>query len=120
VEGSHARNEGDIATINSDVEIGYLLIACALLGVIWVGGLLSALHLDRWHPKPVGAAVGKGNGRCVAERRSRNNCRRKRTSCRFPIAHTARADSMCLLRAIRSNRRSASLKKRTRGNTSGA
>jgi len=41
---------------NSDVEIGYLRIAFALLGVILVGGLLSALHLDRWHRKLVGVS----------------------------------------------------------------
>lgn len=44
--------------INNDFEIGYLVIVCALLGVIFLGGLLSALHLDRWHPKMLGAAMG--------------------------------------------------------------
>ncbi|SAK87248.1 membrane protein [Caballeronia terrestris] len=44
--------------ITSDFEIGYLIIASALLGVILVGALLAAIHLDRWHPKLVGAAIG--------------------------------------------------------------
>jgi hypothetical protein len=45
-------------TVTSDVEIGYLLVAFALLGVILIGGLLTVLHLDRWHPRLVGAAIG--------------------------------------------------------------
>jgi hypothetical protein len=44
--------------INSDFEIGYLLIAFTLLGVILVGSLLTEMHLERWHPKLVGAAIG--------------------------------------------------------------
>ena len=44
--------------INNDFEIGYLVIAFALLGVIAIGALLTALHLERWHPKLVGAAIG--------------------------------------------------------------
>ena len=44
--------------INNDFEIGYLVIAFALLGVILIGALLTALYLERWHPKLVGAAIG--------------------------------------------------------------
>ena len=44
--------------INNDFEIGYLVIAFALLGVILIGALLTTLHLERWHPKLVGAAIG--------------------------------------------------------------
>ncbi|MGU7773395.1 hypothetical protein ACV229_24855 [Burkholderia sp. MR1-5-21] len=44
--------------INNDFEIGYLVIAFALLGIILFGALLTALHLERWHPKLVGAAIG--------------------------------------------------------------
>ena len=44
--------------INNDFEIGYLVIAFALLGVILFGALLTALHLERCHPKLVGAALG--------------------------------------------------------------
>lgn len=44
--------------INSGFEIGYLLIAFALLGVILIGALLSVLHIDRWHPKLIGAVIG--------------------------------------------------------------
>lgn len=44
--------------INNDFEIGYLLIAFALLGTILLGDLLGKLRLQRWHSKLVGAAVG--------------------------------------------------------------
>ncbi|AJY09888.1 hypothetical protein K6W16_21390 [Burkholderia dolosa] len=44
--------------INNDFEIGYLVVAFALLGVILFGALLTALHLERWHPKLIGAAIG--------------------------------------------------------------
>ncbi|KGB90844.1 hypothetical protein [Burkholderia multivorans] len=44
--------------INNDFEIGYLVVAFALLGVILIGALLTALHLERCHPKLVGAAIG--------------------------------------------------------------
>lgn len=44
--------------INNDFEIGYLLIAFALLGTILLGDLFGKLRLQRWHPKLVGAAVG--------------------------------------------------------------
>ncbi|KVC16242.1 hypothetical protein WI69_19545 [Burkholderia diffusa] len=44
--------------INNDFEIGYLVIEFALLGVILIGALLTSLHLERWHPKLVGAAIG--------------------------------------------------------------
>jgi hypothetical protein len=58
---------GGIVVINNDFEIGYLLIAFALLGIILVGGLLDALQLDRWHPKLVGAAVGALLGLALIE-----------------------------------------------------
>lgn len=44
--------------ITSNFEITYLLVAFALLGSILVGALISALHLERWHPRLVGALVG--------------------------------------------------------------
>ncbi|KAG8155027.1 hypothetical protein [Burkholderia catarinensis] len=44
--------------IDHDFEIGYLVIALALPGVILSGALLTALHRERWHPKVVGAALG--------------------------------------------------------------
>jgi hypothetical protein len=44
--------------IDNDFEIGYLLIAFALLGAILVGTLLNSLQLQRWHPKLLGATVG--------------------------------------------------------------
>lgn len=44
--------------INNDFEIAYLLVAFALLGAILLGALISALHLDKWHPRLLGAVVG--------------------------------------------------------------
>ncbi|CAN0625316.1 conserved protein of unknown function [Burkholderia multivorans] len=44
--------------INSGFEIGYPPIAFAMLGIILIGALLACLHLDRWHPKLIGAIVG--------------------------------------------------------------
>jgi hypothetical protein len=44
--------------INSGFEVTYLLVAFALLGAILIGALITALHLERWHPRLVGAAVG--------------------------------------------------------------
>ncbi|MCG5074255.1 hypothetical protein [Paraburkholderia tagetis] len=44
--------------INNDFEIAYLLVAFALLGAIFLGALISALHLDKWHPRLLGAVVG--------------------------------------------------------------
>ncbi|HGL6716118.1 hypothetical protein NTJ56_31260 [Burkholderia contaminans] len=46
-----------MAIINSDFEMGYLVIASTLLGLVLFGALLTALHL-RWHPRLVGAALG--------------------------------------------------------------
>jgi uncharacterized membrane protein YeaQ/YmgE (transglycosylase-associated protein family) len=53
--------------INNDFEIAYLLVAFALLGAILVGALISALHLDKWHPKLVGAVVGALVGLALIE-----------------------------------------------------
>lgn len=44
--------------ITSNFEIGYLIGVFALLGVILIGTFLSALHLDRWHPKLISAIIG--------------------------------------------------------------
>jgi hypothetical protein len=44
--------------ITSDFEMGYLIVVFALLGVIFIGALLAAVNLDRWHPKLIGAAIG--------------------------------------------------------------
>ncbi|MDR3101279.1 MAG: hypothetical protein LBV73_29970 [Paraburkholderia sp.] len=54
-------------TINNDFEVAYLLVAFALLGAILVGALISALHLDKWHPRVVGAAVGALVGYALIE-----------------------------------------------------
>ena len=44
--------------IASDFEISYLLVAFALLGIILIGGLLDTLHLQKIHPRLVGATLG--------------------------------------------------------------
>jgi hypothetical protein len=49
---------GGIMLINSDFEVGYLLVVFSLLGVIFVGAMMTACHLERWHPRLVGAAIG--------------------------------------------------------------
>ncbi|WP_250516697.1 hypothetical protein [Caballeronia sp. INDeC2] len=53
--------------INNEFEIGYLVVVFALLGVILIGALLTALHLDRWHPKLIGAAIGALLGLALIE-----------------------------------------------------
>jgi hypothetical protein len=44
--------------IGNDYEIGFLLVAFALLGIILIGTLLGTLHLQRLHPRLIGATVG--------------------------------------------------------------
>ncbi|WP_233872946.1 hypothetical protein [Paraburkholderia adhaesiva] len=44
--------------INSGFEITYVLVAFALLGAILIGALFTAMHLERLHPRLVGAALG--------------------------------------------------------------
>jgi hypothetical protein len=44
--------------INNDFEITYLLLVFVLLGVILIGNLLSALHLQKLHPNLIGAVLG--------------------------------------------------------------
>jgi hypothetical protein len=53
--------------IDNNFEIGYLVVVFALLGVILIGALLTALHLDRWHPKLIGAALGALLGLALIE-----------------------------------------------------
>lgn len=53
--------------IDSDFEVVFLVVIFALLGVILIGALLTALHLDRWHPKLVAAALGALIGVAVIE-----------------------------------------------------
>ncbi|BAN27346.1 hypothetical protein [Caballeronia insecticola] len=53
--------------INNEFEIGYLVVVFALLGVIVIGALLTALHLDRWHPKLVSAVIGALLGLALIE-----------------------------------------------------
>ncbi|MGA7782197.1 MAG: hypothetical protein WCA85_31415 [Paraburkholderia sp.] len=44
--------------INNDFGIGFFVITFMFLGIVLLGGLFSALHLDRWHPRLIGAAAG--------------------------------------------------------------
>ncbi|CAB3715224.1 hypothetical protein [Paraburkholderia rhynchosiae] len=44
--------------IGNDFEIGFLLLAFALLGIILIGTLLDTLQLQRLHPRLIGATVG--------------------------------------------------------------
>lgn len=44
--------------INSDYETAFLLVVFVLLGVVLIGALLTAMHLERWHPRLIGAAIG--------------------------------------------------------------
>nr|WP_284506017.1 hypothetical protein [Caballeronia sp. INDeC2] len=61
------RREASVVLINNEFEIGYLVVVFALLGVILIGALLTALHLDRWHPKLIGAAIGALLGLALIE-----------------------------------------------------
>ncbi|WP_027802211.1 hypothetical protein [Paraburkholderia dilworthii] len=44
--------------IGNDFEIGFLLLAFALLGIILIGTLLDTLKLQKLHPRLIGATVG--------------------------------------------------------------
>ncbi|BDC44646.1 hypothetical protein [Paraburkholderia terrae] len=44
--------------IGNDFEIGFLLVIFALLGIILIGALLDTLHLQRLHPRLIGAMIG--------------------------------------------------------------
>lgn len=44
--------------IGNDFEIGFLLVIFALLGIILIGALLDTLHLQRLHPRLIGATIG--------------------------------------------------------------
>jgi hypothetical protein len=61
------RREASVVLINNEFEIGYLVVVFALLGVILIGALLTALHLDRWHPKLISAAIGPLLGLALIE-----------------------------------------------------
>ena len=53
--------------IDNDFEIAYLLVAFALLGAILVGALIRAIHLEKWHPRLLGALVGLLLGAALIE-----------------------------------------------------
>ncbi len=49
--------EEGIVFINSDIELSYLIITFSLLGIIFTDSLLTALRLELWPPKLLGATV---------------------------------------------------------------
>jgi hypothetical protein len=51
----------------SSFEFGYLIGVFALLGVIIIGALLTTIHLDRWHPRLIGAIIGALMGFALIE-----------------------------------------------------
>lgn len=53
--------------ISNPFEICFLLIVFSLLGIILIGSLLSALHLERWRPSVAGAIIGTAVGMAVIE-----------------------------------------------------
>jgi hypothetical protein len=53
--------------INSEFEVGYLMVVFSLLGVIFVGALMTACHLERWHPRLIGAVIGALLGLALIE-----------------------------------------------------
>jgi hypothetical protein len=57
----------DIVFINSDFGISYLIVAFALLGIIFTDSLLTALRIERWHPKLRSAALGTLLGLALIE-----------------------------------------------------
>jgi asparagine N-glycosylation enzyme membrane subunit Stt3 len=53
--------------IADDFEISYLVVAFALLGAILIGSLLDTLHLQKLHPRLVGATLGALLGFALVE-----------------------------------------------------
>ena len=58
---------GDKMIIGNDFEIGFLLVIFALLGIILVGTLLDTLHLQKLHPRLIGATIGVLVGFAIIE-----------------------------------------------------
>ena len=58
---------GDKMIIGNDFEIGFLLVIFALLGIVLVGTLLDTLHLQRLHPRLIGATIGVLVGFAIIE-----------------------------------------------------
>ena len=57
----------DNMIIGSEFEVGFVMGIFSLLGVILVGGLLVTLHLERWHPRLIGAILGAVLGALLIE-----------------------------------------------------
>lgn len=53
--------------IGNDFEIGFLLIIFALLGIVLVGTWLDTLHLQKLHPRLIGATIGVLVGFAIIE-----------------------------------------------------
>ncbi|BCZ85312.1 hypothetical protein PTKU64_89870 [Paraburkholderia terrae] len=58
---------GDKMIIGNDFEFGFLLVIFALLGIILVGTLLDTLHLQKLHPRLIGATIGVLVGFAIIE-----------------------------------------------------
>jgi hypothetical protein len=58
MQGPIACCTGGKMIIGNDFEIGFLLVIFALLGIILIGALLDTLHLQRLHPRLIGAMIG--------------------------------------------------------------
>ena len=55
------------SVIDNDFEISYLLVAFAQLGIILIGDPLDSLHLEKVHPRLVGAMPGALPGFALLE-----------------------------------------------------
>jgi hypothetical protein len=53
--------------IGSPFERAFLVLVFALLGIVLVGNLLVALHLEKLHPNVIGAAIGAMLGLALIE-----------------------------------------------------
>ena len=47
-----------IVFINTDIEIGYLIIIFSLLGIIFTDSLLTVLRIELWSPRMLATTVG--------------------------------------------------------------
>jgi len=50
--------EVGIVFINTDIEIGYLIIIFSLLGIIFTDSLLTVLRIELWSPRMLATTVG--------------------------------------------------------------
>jgi hypothetical protein len=53
--------------IASNFQNAFFVALFALLGVVLIGSLLTALHLNRWHPNLISAVIGAMLGFALIE-----------------------------------------------------